>query len=157
MKPHQIMLCALCALITAGCATANDRALQRNKELLRRAHVAVWSRGNLAAADELYAPGYVCHFIAGSEWKGVEGLKAEVRLHHRHGGTGSGAGERTTAGSAVIADRVPDEDADVVRRLKAAGAVLLGKRNMHEFAFGTTSEAAGERSQRTHPPRPRSK
>jgi aspartyl-tRNA(Asn)/glutamyl-tRNA(Gln) amidotransferase subunit A len=49
------------------------------------------------------------------------------------------AGVRTTAASAVYKDRVPAEDAEVVRRLKAAGAVLLGKTNMHEFAFGGTS------------------
>ena len=49
------------------------------------------------------------------------------------------AGIRTTAGSAVFADRVPSEDAEVVRRLKASGAVLLGKLNMHEFAYGDTS------------------
>ena len=49
------------------------------------------------------------------------------------------AGIRTTAGSAVFKDRIPSEDAEVVRRLKAAGAVLLGKLNMHEFAYGGTS------------------
>ena len=49
------------------------------------------------------------------------------------------AGVRTTAGSAVFADRVPSSDAEVVRRLKAAGAVVLGKLNMHEFAYGDTS------------------
>ena len=43
---------------------------------------------------------------------------------------------RTTAGSAVFKDRVPTQDAEVVRRLKAAGAVLLGKTNMVEFAYG---------------------
>lgn len=49
------------------------------------------------------------------------------------------AGVRTTAASAVFADRVPKEDAEVVRRLKAAGAVSLGKLNMHEFAYGDSS------------------
>jgi aspartyl-tRNA(Asn)/glutamyl-tRNA(Gln) amidotransferase subunit A len=49
------------------------------------------------------------------------------------------AGVRTTAGSAVFADRVPSQDAEVVRRLKQAGAILLGKLNMHEFAYGDTS------------------
>jgi aspartyl-tRNA(Asn)/glutamyl-tRNA(Gln) amidotransferase subunit A len=48
-------------------------------------------------------------------------------------------GIRTTAASAIFADRVPSEDAEVVRRLKAAGAVLVGKLNMHEFAYGATS------------------
>jgi aspartyl-tRNA(Asn)/glutamyl-tRNA(Gln) amidotransferase subunit A len=49
------------------------------------------------------------------------------------------AGVRTTLASAVFKDRVPSEDAEVVRRLKAAGAVLLGKQNLHEAAFGTTA------------------
>jgi aspartyl-tRNA(Asn)/glutamyl-tRNA(Gln) amidotransferase subunit A len=48
------------------------------------------------------------------------------------------AGIRTTAASAVYADRVPDEDAPVVQKLRAAGAVFLGKLNMHEFAYGGT-------------------
>jgi aspartyl-tRNA(Asn)/glutamyl-tRNA(Gln) amidotransferase subunit A len=49
------------------------------------------------------------------------------------------AGVRTTAGSALFKDRVPQEDAAVVRQLRDAGAVLLGKLNMHEFAYGATS------------------
>src|SRR5688572_5026636 len=49
------------------------------------------------------------------------------------------AGVRTTAASAIFADRVPTEDAEVVRRLKTAGAIFLGKLNMHEFAYGDTS------------------
>jgi aspartyl-tRNA(Asn)/glutamyl-tRNA(Gln) amidotransferase subunit A len=50
------------------------------------------------------------------------------------------AGIRTTAGSTILADWVPDEDATVTRRLAAAGAVLLGKVNTHEFAFGATTQ-----------------
>ena len=49
------------------------------------------------------------------------------------------AGVRTTAASGVFKDRVPTDDADVVVRLKRAGAVLLGKLNLHEFALGGTS------------------
>jgi aspartyl-tRNA(Asn)/glutamyl-tRNA(Gln) amidotransferase subunit A len=49
------------------------------------------------------------------------------------------AGVRTTAASAVFDDRVPAEDAEVARRLAAAGAVIIGKTNLHEFAFGGTS------------------
>jgi aspartyl-tRNA(Asn)/glutamyl-tRNA(Gln) amidotransferase subunit A len=48
------------------------------------------------------------------------------------------AGIRTTAASAVYADRVPTQDAPVVTKLRDAGAVLLGKLNMHEFAYGGT-------------------
>lgn len=50
------------------------------------------------------------------------------------------AGQPTTAGSRVPAGRIADDDAPVTARLRAAGAVLLGKTNLHEFALGTTSE-----------------
>jgi aspartyl-tRNA(Asn)/glutamyl-tRNA(Gln) amidotransferase subunit A len=46
---------------------------------------------------------------------------------------------RTTAASGVFKDRVPSEDAEVVRSLKNAGAIFLGKLNLHEFAYGGTS------------------
>jgi len=49
------------------------------------------------------------------------------------------AGVRTTAASALFKDRVPAADAEVVRRLKDAGAVFLGKQNLHEFAYGGSS------------------
>jgi aspartyl-tRNA(Asn)/glutamyl-tRNA(Gln) amidotransferase subunit A len=49
------------------------------------------------------------------------------------------AGTRTTAASGVFKDRIPTEDADVVRRLRAAGAIILGKQNLHEFAYGGSS------------------
>ena len=49
------------------------------------------------------------------------------------------AGTRTTAASEVFDDRIPTEDAEVTRRLKQAGAVIIGKTNLHEFAMGDTS------------------
>jgi aspartyl-tRNA(Asn)/glutamyl-tRNA(Gln) amidotransferase subunit A len=49
------------------------------------------------------------------------------------------AGTRTTAASEIFDDRVPTEDAFVTMKLKAAGVVILGKANMHEFAMGHTS------------------
>jgi aspartyl-tRNA(Asn)/glutamyl-tRNA(Gln) amidotransferase subunit A len=50
------------------------------------------------------------------------------------------AGVRTTAGALVHVDRVPEADAAVVARLKAAGPISLGKTNMHEMALGGTSD-----------------
>jgi aspartyl-tRNA(Asn)/glutamyl-tRNA(Gln) amidotransferase subunit A len=50
------------------------------------------------------------------------------------------AGGVTTAGSRVLRDRVATVDAPVVTRLRHAGAVVIGRTNLHEFALGTTSE-----------------
>ncbi|MGA8215345.1 MAG: amidase [Candidatus Sulfotelmatobacter sp.] len=49
------------------------------------------------------------------------------------------AGMRTTAASGLYQNRVPTEDAEVVQRLRRAGAVILGKNNLHEFAYGGSS------------------
>jgi aspartyl-tRNA(Asn)/glutamyl-tRNA(Gln) amidotransferase subunit A len=49
-------------------------------------------------------------------------------------------GTRTTAGSRILKDWVPRRDASVVWMLRTAGAVLAGKTNTHEFAFGTTND-----------------
>lgn len=51
-------------------------------------------------------------------------------------------GLRTTAGSLILADFVPDHDSAVAEKLNAAGAILIGKTNTHEFAFGPTTESS---------------
>jgi aspartyl-tRNA(Asn)/glutamyl-tRNA(Gln) amidotransferase subunit A len=52
------------------------------------------------------------------------------------------AGVRTTAASPMFHTRVPTEDAEVVTKLKAAGAIILGKLNLHEFALGCTGDVS---------------
>ena len=49
-------------------------------------------------------------------------------------------GVRTTAGSRILRDWVPDRDAATVARLHEAGAISLGKLNLHEFAYGVTND-----------------
>ncbi|MFL6311510.1 MAG: amidase [Terriglobales bacterium] len=69
--------------------------------------------------------------IARREWKGpLHGIPLAVKDLIET------AGVKTTAASAVLQDNVPAADAEVVRRLKLAGAILLGKLNLHEFAYG---------------------
>ena len=46
---------------------------------------------------------------------------------------------RTTVGSRILRDWVPTRDADAVARLRAAGAIIFGKTNLHEFAYGVTT------------------
>jgi aspartyl-tRNA(Asn)/glutamyl-tRNA(Gln) amidotransferase subunit A len=49
-------------------------------------------------------------------------------------------GIRTTCGSKIFANRIPDHDSEVYKRLTDAGAVLMGKTSMHEFAYGITND-----------------
>ena len=58
-------------------------------------------------------------------------------------------GVRTTAGTKILSDFVPEEDADLVERLRKAGTIMIGKTNLHELCHGITSNnpqyAAGMR------------
>jgi len=50
------------------------------------------------------------------------------------------AGVKTTAGSRVLADNVAERDAEIIAKMRNAGAISLGKLNLHEFAYGATGE-----------------
>src|SRR5258706_1572706 len=103
-----------------------DRIERFNPRL--NAFITVMTEQALAQARELEAEGRAGNWR--SPLHGIPiGLKDLIDT----------AGVKTTCASAVFANRVPAEDAEVVRRLKRAGAVLIGKQNMHEFAYGGTS------------------
>lgn len=100
-----------------------DRITRLNPEL--NAFITVTADSALDQARKAEAE------IARGEWKGpLHGIPIAVKDLIET------AGVRTTAASAVLKDYVPAADAEVVRRLRAAGAVLLGKLNLHEFAYG---------------------
>jgi aspartyl-tRNA(Asn)/glutamyl-tRNA(Gln) amidotransferase subunit A len=69
--------------------------------------------------------------ISRGEWRGpLHGIPLALK------DLAETAGVRTTAASAVLEHYIPSQDAEVVRRLRKAGAVLLGKLNLQEFAYG---------------------
>jgi steroid delta-isomerase-like uncharacterized protein len=68
--------------VLPGC-TRDGQQVARNKEVVRRTHDLVWSKGNLSAIDELYAADFVCHFLVGPEWRGREGVREVVTNHRR--------------------------------------------------------------------------
>ena len=72
--------------------------------------------------------------IRNGNWKGpLHGIPVGVKDMFDTAGT------RTTAGFEYFKDRIPEKDAEVVTKLKAAGGIIIGKLNMHELAMGTTS------------------
>ena len=72
--------------------------------------------------------------IARGNYKGpLHGIPVGIKDNIATGGI------RTTLGSKVLADHVPEEDAHVVSLCKQAGAIILGKENLEEFAAGATS------------------
>jgi aspartyl-tRNA(Asn)/glutamyl-tRNA(Gln) amidotransferase subunit A len=93
-----------------------------------RACVTVMGESALAAAREADAA------IQGKRWRGpLHGIPLGIKDLFQTRGV------RTTAGSEVLAEWVPEEDATVVAKLAEAGAIALCKTNTHEFAFGTVT------------------
>lgn len=104
--------------------------LERIAELNPRLNAFITVTADAALAQAHQAEAEILH----GQWRGALhgvpiGLKDLIDT----------AGVRTTAGSAVYLDRVPAADAELVRRLRLAGAVILGKQNLHEFAYGGSS------------------
>ncbi len=65
----------------AGCTARPNQTLAKNEAIVLRSEAELWSKGNLDVADELYGADFICHFIGGTEWKGIKGLKSEVTSH----------------------------------------------------------------------------
>jgi aspartyl-tRNA(Asn)/glutamyl-tRNA(Gln) amidotransferase subunit A len=92
------------------------------------AFITITRDGAIAAAKEMESE------LQKGRWRGpLHGIPVALKDNI------DTAGLKTTAASGVFKDRVPTEDAEVVVRLKKAGAILLGKLNLHEFALGGTS------------------
>jgi aspartyl-tRNA(Asn)/glutamyl-tRNA(Gln) amidotransferase subunit A len=103
-----------------------DRIEKLNPAL--NAFIAVTAESALAGARAAETE------IARGEWRGpLHGIPVALK------DLIDTAGTRTTAASGLYQNRVPAEDAEVVRRLRQGGAVILGKNNLHEFAYGGSS------------------
>ena len=81
MKIHPLLPIVLVTFSLASCSTRREQTLTINKSVVLRAEAELWSKGNLAVADELYSPDFVCHFVGGQEWRGLPGIKGAVSSH----------------------------------------------------------------------------
>ena len=103
-----------------------DRIDRRNREL--NAFITVTAESALREARIAEAE------IGRGQWRGpLHGIPVALKDMI------DTAGVRTTAASELFLDRVPDQDAAVVSRLRRSGAVVIGKLNMQEFAYGGSS------------------
>jgi predicted ester cyclase/quercetin dioxygenase-like cupin family protein len=69
------------SIFFCSCNSNNQKAdLEANRELVRKYH-QVWSDGQVANLDKFMSPDFVCHFINGLEWKGIEGAKNSISSH----------------------------------------------------------------------------
>ena len=92
------------------------------------AFITVTAEQALQQAEEAEAE------IKNGNWKGnLHGIPVAVK------DVFDTAGIKTTAAFEHFKDRVPEKDAEVVIKLKEAGAIIIGKTNMHQLAMGTTS------------------
>jgi aspartyl-tRNA(Asn)/glutamyl-tRNA(Gln) amidotransferase subunit A len=109
--------------ITRGCLTRIEK-----RDAALNAFITVMAESALAEARRAEAE------ILRGEWRGpLHGVPLALK------DLIDVAGVRTTAASALLRDHVPSHDAEVVRRLRQAGAVIIGKNNLHEFAYGGSS------------------
>jgi predicted ester cyclase len=86
-KLNVLFSCALLVTGIAGCAAMKGQTLSEktvaseNKAVVLRSEAELWSKGNLAVADQVYSPDFVCHFIMGREWRGLQGIRHAVKSH----------------------------------------------------------------------------
>lgn len=113
---------------------ATEAALERIERLNPRLNAFV----TVLADDALAQARQAERALAAGEWRGpLHGVPISLKDLY------DTAGIRTSAGSPILAARVPARDATVVTRLREAGAVNLGKCNMLEFAYGHVHPAVG--------------
>src|SRR4249920_2345139 len=81
MKPKILKVVALMVAILISHSVIHAQTLSDNKKIILRSESELWSKGDLAVADQLYSTDFVCHFVLGPEWKGVPGIKNAVSSH----------------------------------------------------------------------------
>lgn len=88
MKIRVIFSIALLAGSFIGICSMQAQTLSENKAVVLRSEAELWSKGNLAVADELYAPDFVCHFVNGIEWRGCRASRTPSKAIEPHSPTG---------------------------------------------------------------------
>lgn len=82
-KPFfSVMLLTFSILIYSCRSNKQEINLDANRDVVKKYH-EVWSNGQVTELDKLLAPDFVCHFINGIEWKGIEGASNSITNHRK--------------------------------------------------------------------------
>ena len=79
---YSILLLTACMLFNSCSSNKQEINLDANRDVVKNYH-RVWSNGQVKELDKIVAPDFICHFINGIEWKGIEGAKNSITSHRK--------------------------------------------------------------------------
>ena len=77
-----VFLLTASILIYSCGSNKQEITLDSNRDVVKKYH-EVWSNGQVTELDKILAPDFVCHFINGIEWKGIEGANNSITSHRK--------------------------------------------------------------------------
>jgi predicted ester cyclase len=77
-----LLMLTACMFINSCSSDKQEINLDSNRDVVKNYH-RVWSDGKVTDLEKLLAPGFICHFIDGIEWKGIEGAKHSISSHRK--------------------------------------------------------------------------
>jgi ketosteroid isomerase-like protein len=78
----EALILTVCTFIISCSSDKQEIDLEANRDVVKNYH-SVWSNGQVSGLDKILAPNFVCHFINGIEWKGIEGAKNSISSHRK--------------------------------------------------------------------------
>lgn len=107
-----ILLLTASILFYSCSSNTQQTNLDANRVVVKKYH-EVWSNGQVNELDKILAPDFVCHFIDGIEWKGIEGANSSITSHRKS----------FPDWNEEIVDMISEDD-KVVTRFKSTGTQL---------------------------------
>ena len=107
-----ILLLTASILFYSCSSNTQQTNLEANRDVVKKYH-EVWSNGQVNELDKILAPDFVCHFIDGIEWKGIEGANSSITSHRKS----------FPDWNEEIVDMISEDD-KVVTRFKSTGTQL---------------------------------